>query len=399
MQGLEVDADGNVNLFQYGSNMSAEHLRSRVIEHATAHAPQGVRREIHPVGPGRLHGWRFECDLYSANQSSLVADVCEGTEADEVWGVVYKLDRELVVRSDGARSVLDRIEGYRPERDPQNYEPRIIEIELNGAIVPAITYVGTEEARTRRRQEHAYAQVSPNYAHAVISGAAGADLPANYQKNLRQALSGEPGGGIPPMTSEVAGHDSAASDPAKVGGADGASKRAASDGTAAIGPLAWLKESVTSILALGIGGVALVLLILTFAAGSKSGTASVGAFGREKDVLQFVLPILGTVLGYYFGRVPAERRAEHAEQTASGAQRQNESMQRAAVTADTGRAAAELQAQNVRADAKATATRIQTALAGGAPRATLGARPEAAGQPDVAQALAEIQALQDRLNQ
>jgi len=63
--------------------------------------------------------------------------------------------------------------------------------------------------------------------------------------------------------------------------------------------------------------VVLILLTLTFIDARKSGS-SADLYGREKDVLQFVLPILGTVLGYYFGRVPAERRAESAEQTASG---------------------------------------------------------------------------------
>src|SRR4051812_9627181 len=86
------------------------------------------------------------------------------------------------------------------------------------------------------------------------------------------------------------------------------------------GSLPGLKEIIAAVLALGIAAVALVLLVATFVAAGKTGPQAIDVFGRKKDVLQFVLPILGAVIGYYFGRVPAERRAEQAEQMATGAQ-------------------------------------------------------------------------------
>ena len=67
-------------------------------------------------------------DLYSFGNQGLVSDIVEGAEGGEVWGVVYELDRELVFRSDGGRSVMDRIEGHRTERDPENYKPAFVRL-------------------------------------------------------------------------------------------------------------------------------------------------------------------------------------------------------------------------------------------------------------------------------
>jgi hypothetical protein len=157
-----------------------------------------------------------------------------------------------------------------------------------------------------------------------------------------------------------------------------------------------MKESVTSLLAVGIAGVALILLVLTFTAAGKSGSSALVAFGRDKEILQYVLPILGTVLGYYFGRVPAERRAEQAEQSASGAQEHADSLQHSAVQASAAREAAEQQAQQVRADTRATVARARAALTGTA-RPTLGGPPDATAGTQLA--LAELTALEARLNQ
>jgi hypothetical protein len=60
--------------------------------------------------------------------------------------------------------------------------------------------------------------------------------------------------------------------------------------------------------------------------GSSSATASPGdggigtdrgdSFDRQKDLLLLAIALLGTVTGYYFGRVPAELRASQANQSA-----------------------------------------------------------------------------------
>jgi Gamma-glutamyl cyclotransferase, AIG2-like len=187
MIGAEVDPDGDVILFQYGSNMSASRLQAKVTRYLR-YTPAGARTEIHLLGRARLPGWHFILDLFATEQDTLVADICERSGQDQVWGVVYKLDRELVDRSDGKRSVLDRIEGHRPERNPENYRPCIVRAELDGALVSAVTYVGTNEARRRCREEHLGARVDPQYAAAVLEGAASADLPPDYQAFLRREL-------------------------------------------------------------------------------------------------------------------------------------------------------------------------------------------------------------------
>jgi hypothetical protein len=113
-------------------------------------------------------------------------------------------------------------------------------------------------------------------------------------------------------------------------------------------------------------------------------------------VLQFVLPILGTIVGYYFGRVPAERRAEYAEQSATGALQHADSLQQSTTKAEAERVAAQQQTQHLRADTTATLGRMRAALTG-TPRPTLGGPPGAAA--DLQGALAELNALEVRLNQ
>jgi hypothetical protein len=106
-------------LFEYGSNMSQTRLEAQ-IERYRPHAPAGATLALTRLGAARLFGYRFTLGLWSARQQCLVSDIVE-EQAGDVCGVLYRLDRELVLRSDGARSLFDRIEGYRTERDLQNY--------------------------------------------------------------------------------------------------------------------------------------------------------------------------------------------------------------------------------------------------------------------------------------
>lgn len=144
--------------------------------------------------------------------------------------------------------------------------------------------------------------------------------------------------------------------------------------------LAWLREVTTTAIAVVIVAVTLVLLWRTF-------DAAAGDFEKKKAVMLYGLTILGTVVGYYFGRVPAERRAEASERKASEAQA-------TATTATT--AAAQSQQQVVQtaqekeeatkklAEAKAGVEKAKAALAPpGAPgRKTLGGAPEPGAPAD-----------------
>lgn len=66
------------------------------------------------------------------------------------------------------------------------------------------------------------------------------------------------------------------------------------------------REAVSGAIAFAIVAVTLLLIYQTFQASSDAQS--------KKDVLLIAVSLLGTVTGYYFGKVPSERRAEAAEQ-------------------------------------------------------------------------------------
>jgi hypothetical protein len=74
----------------------------------------------------------------------------------------------------------------------------------------------------------------------------------------------------------------------------------------------WLlvaKEAVTALLAIGIVGYTLVMAERTF---SMAGDAT--RMGDAKDILIFLGGFAGVVVGYYFGRIPADARASQAQE-------------------------------------------------------------------------------------
>ncbi|HET6353460.1 hypothetical protein [Streptomyces sp.] len=79
-------------------------------------------------------------------------------------------------------------------------------------------------------------------------------------------------------------------------------------GSGRTGRRAWLdRERITGVLAVCIVLTALVILIVSvFRVGD-------GERAAAKEALAFINGILGVVLGYYFGRMPGEARAEAAE--------------------------------------------------------------------------------------
>jgi hypothetical protein len=82
-------------------------------------------------------------------------------------------------------------------------------------------------------------------------------------------------------------------------------------------------------------------------------------FARAKDLLLFINPILGVVIGYYFNKASTEGRAEQAEENTRAAQAQ---MRRA--TTEAARAQAALGAVRAAAEdlAKQGDPRLQTQL-------------------------------------
>jgi hypothetical protein len=83
-----------------------------------------------------------------------------------------------------------------------------------------------------------------------------------------------------------------------------------------------LKESVTALLGLIIIVFTLVLL--------KQVSDHVGTsddFSRAKEVLLIVNGLAGVVLGYYFGRVPADARATQAQGEADAAKKETQEVE------------------------------------------------------------------------
>jgi hypothetical protein len=100
-------------------------------------------------------------------------------------------------------------------------------------------------------------------------------------------------------------------------------------------------------------------------------------FAQKKDVMLYGLTILGTVIGYYFGRVPAERRAEASERKSNEAQAQREALQAAQAKDEAARKLEQAKAGVERAKAllaPASTTQPKTLAAEPAPGAPVARR-------------------------
>lgn len=107
--------------------------------------------------------------------------------------------------------------------------------------------------------------------------------------------------------------------------------------------LQWLRESMAAIISLVIVALTTVMMWMTFIAADATqrlqvpGPAGVASsaeaernartyqsesYNRQKDIMLYALALLGTVTGYYLGRVPAEINAKRAENAAGAAQQQ-----------------------------------------------------------------------------
>jgi hypothetical protein len=76
-----------------------------------------------------------------------------------------------------------------------------------------------------------------------------------------------------------------------------------------------LREAVAATIALLIVVATSIMLYIVFTRYVSSGDAAADKqFERAKDLLLFVNPLLGVVIGYYFNKVSTEARAEKAEE-------------------------------------------------------------------------------------
>ncbi|HEY4933109.1 MAG TPA: hypothetical protein VII23_16205 [Terriglobales bacterium] len=152
-----------------------------------------------------------------------------------------------------------------------------------------------------------------------------------------------------------------------------------------------MKELITAALAVAIAYVSLSMLKATFNAVGQP-----DVFSREKDVLLYSLSLLGTVVGYYFGRVPAELHAQAATAQANKAQNQlqqtqSQLTQMATTAANAGATATNAVASQdqMRQQVKSVLTAVKQNLqqASNPPVAAVLAVPQATG---LEQAVAEI---------
>jgi len=71
---------------------------------------------------------------------------------------------------------------------------------------------------------------------------------------------------------------------------------------------AFLREISVTVLSAAIAGVTLFMLVMCF-----SSDATGTALTNQKDILSIAMGLFGTVTGYYFGRIPAEKAADAAK--------------------------------------------------------------------------------------
>jgi hypothetical protein len=176
-----------VRLFQYGSNMHHGHFIERIEKHYDKHAPPGTPIEVKCLGPAMLDGWRLQANLWGTDRECRVVNIVK--ESGEVWGALYELAADLVTRSDGERSLVDRLEGHRTTVAPENYAKICVTVDLRGEPRTAWTYIGLREAINRCEREHPGTTCDPSYADAVIAGAESIEVPDSYLAVLREAVS------------------------------------------------------------------------------------------------------------------------------------------------------------------------------------------------------------------
>jgi len=160
-----------------------------------------------------------------------------------------------------------------------------------------------------------------------------------------------------------------------------------------------MRETITALIGLTVLTITVWMLVDTFQTGRQpfspkdkdEQSARIEGYNRQKDVMLYALTLFGTVMGYYFGRVPAELRAQNAQQAADTAQSnlsstQDKLAQAAATTAEASSAlrSADEAHEKEKSDIKSNLARIKPLVSNSVQgqRKTLGATqppPEALG--------------------
>lgn len=182
--------------------------------------------------------------------------------------------------------------------------------------------------------------------------------------------------------------------------------------------ITWLKELITAFLGLAIAAIALWMLIGTYVTASERPELTAGDLENralydarervrleqrsgQKDVMLVAIGLFGSVIGYYFGRVPAEKRADRAESAAQQAQATvTDAVTNASVAEERAagekqlRRAAEGKVDDARRATASILGKLQTAAQ---PRELSRSAAPAGPGPEVVEASAELRSLLDRL--
>ncbi len=163
-----------VLLFQYGSNMSSTRLNG-------AKRLSGYAK---PLGKAKLRGWELTFDIWSTLNESAAADIVPCDDGI-VWGVLYDVDRELVIAPKCKLSKMDCIEGVRLD-GTGNYKRRPVEIEQDDENVrTACTYLGMDAGR-QRFGERCSAPITREYRSYVLDGAKEHGLPDGHCREIER---------------------------------------------------------------------------------------------------------------------------------------------------------------------------------------------------------------------
>ena len=121
------------------------------------------------LSSGFLPGYKLAFDKISRDGSAKCDCELTGDDNDKVYGVVFAV-------ADIERNALDRAEGV-----GSGYEPCSVEIETDGGVISAMTYVATSKR----------AGLSPYhwYKHHVLEGARQARLPVAYIASIEAVAS------------------------------------------------------------------------------------------------------------------------------------------------------------------------------------------------------------------
>ena len=177
--------EATVRLFQYGSNMSYDCFFERIRREYDEDAPLGT---LILLGPASLSDWELQLNLWSATRGCRVLNMVE-EKGSEVWGALYEIASDLVTRCDGKRSVVDRLEGHRTRRHPENYAKICVTVvDVQGEAKTAWTYIGLREAADRCERDHPGTTCDSDYADVVVAGARSTGVPDEYLLALQAKL-------------------------------------------------------------------------------------------------------------------------------------------------------------------------------------------------------------------